>query len=166
MTVTTDKSTEYTQLYITKPMTPLNTTEWHGVVRIAYFTTNQSGTGDATSNVALVKLPPGRVRVLLPSSHAYVNWVTGSATLDLGWDAYVGLDGVTVVADPDGLVDGMDVDTVGIRQLSTGAPAAIIALGYAKVLESKDGDVIRTTSQDVAMVASDDLVGYIAYVMD
>jgi hypothetical protein len=72
----------------------------------AYFTHDQSAAGDATSSVAIVKLPAGRVRLLLGASMVYVNWTTASATIDIGWDAYTGFDGVAVVADPDGLVNG------------------------------------------------------------
>jgi hypothetical protein len=138
---------------------------WGGQVRFAHFTHDQSGAGDATSSVALVKLPAGRVRLLLPLSWAYVNWTTASAFLDLGWDAYIGLDGVEVAADPNGLVDGMDVDTVGIRQLSTGAVAAVVAAGYTKLFTSKGGVVIRATSEDTAIASGDDLVGSLAYVL-
>ena len=61
MAVTTEKSTEYTNATAT-PVVNNNTTEQHGRVRIAFFTHTQSGAGDATSSVALCKLPPGRVR--------------------------------------------------------------------------------------------------------
>jgi hypothetical protein len=167
MAVTTQLSTEYTQVYSTVPPTQLNTTELHGRVRVAYFTHVQSGAGDATSSVALCKLPPGRVRLLLGSSFMYVNWTTASATLDLGWDAYTAMDGTTTAADPNGLADGIDVDTVGLRSGEDLVTlAAIIATGGAHVFASKDGVVIRATSQDQALADGDDLVGYFLYVLD
>lgn len=175
MAVTTLYSTEYTQAYVTVPPSNLATDEMHGRLRIAFFTCNQVGAGDATSSFALCKLPAGRVRVMLGMSGAYVNWTTASATLDLGWDAYTGQDGIAVNADPDGLIDGLDVDAVGFRSFwgnATGAlntnftPAAIDATGATKVFSSQGGVVIRATSQDVAIVDSDDLVGWIVYVAD
>lgn len=166
MAITNEESTEYTNVFITEPKVMNPVSSWGGKLQIAFFTHDQSAAGDATSDVALVKLPPGRVRVLLGLSQAYVNWTTGSATLDLGWDAYTGLDGVAVAADPNGLVDGMDVDTVGVRTFSTGAVAAVTATGFTKVFTSKDGVVIRATSQDQALASGDDLVGWIAYVCD
>ena len=156
MAVTTEKSTEYTNATAT-PVVNNNTTEQHGRVRIAFFTHTQSGAGDATSSVALCKLPPGRVRVLASLSRAYVNWTTSSATLDLS--------GTAVVADPNGLIDGLAVDTVGFQTLE-GAVAANLLTGGTYVLESKDGVVIRATSQDTAIASGDDLVGYICYVLD
>lgn len=164
MAVTTQKSTEYTNATATPPVNNA-TTEEHGRVRIAFFTHTQSGAGDATSSAALCKLPPGRVRVLGSLSRAYVNWTTSSATLDLGWDAYTNLSDTAVAADPDGLIDGLSVDTVGFQTLE-GAIAANLLTGGTYVFESKGGVVIRATSQDTAIADGDDLVGYICYVVD
>lgn len=163
MAVTTQKSTEYAARVDSG--TTQYPTEYHGMPMVQYFTHDQTGAGDATSSVIIGVLPPGRVRLLLPSSWAYVNWTQASATLDLGWDAYTALsDGATVSADPDGLVDGMDVDTVGIRQFSTSAVAAVVATGYTKLFESRSGVILRATSQDVALASGSDLVGYFTYV--
>lgn len=174
MAVTTLYSTEYNQAYVTSPPDNLTTDVNHGKMRIAFFTCDQSGTGDATSSFALCKLPAGRVKLLLGLSGAYVNWTTASHTLDLGWDAYTDQDGVAVVADPDGIIDGLDVDAVGFRSFwgnATGAlntnftPAAVDVTGATKTFSSQGGVVIRATSQDVAMVAGDDLVGWLCYVI-
>ena len=161
MAVTTQKSTEHTNATAT-PVTLNPTTDYAGRVRIMYFTHAQSGAGDATSSVALGSLPAGKVKVLLSSSNAYVNWTTGSAKLDLGWDAYTDGDGNSVAADADGLVDGLNVDTAG--QFSFGADQA--ATGGTYTFNSKSGVTIRATSQDTAIADGDDLVGYILYVVD
>ena len=39
-------------------------------------------------------------------------------------------------------------------------------MGGAYVFESQDGVVIRATATDNAQVSGDDLVGYLAYVVD
>jgi hypothetical protein len=45
--------------------------------------------------------------------------------------------------------------------------AGLTALnGYTKVFESRDGVVIRATSQDTAIADGDDLVGHNFYVID
>ena len=163
MAVTTQKSTEYTNATAT-PVTLNEANVYHGRVRIAYFTHDQDGVGDAGSSVALCALPAGKVKVLLSSSNAYVNWTTSSATLDLGWDAYTNISGTAVAADPDGLVDGLDVDTVGYQTLE-GALAGIKATGGTHTFETQSGVVIRATSP-TAMVDGDDLVGYLLYVVD
>lgn len=163
--MTTQYSTQYTQLFVTVPATPLPSTDYHGVVRIAFFDHTQSGAGSAPSSAAIVKLPPGRVRLLLSMSKAWVDWTTASATLDLGWDAYTDLDGAAVAADPDGLVDGLNVDTAGYFTFE-GALTAVRAKGGTWDFQSKGGVVIRATSQDVALAASSLISGYLAYVQD
>ena len=161
MAVTTQKSTEYTNA-TANPVVQNAVHDYHGRVRIAYFTHDQDGAGDATSSVALCALPAGKVRVLLASSSAYVNWTTGSATLDLGWDAYTNTDGTAVSADPDGLVNGLDVDTAGYQTFGAGTAAT----GGTYLFESQGGVVLRATSQDQALASGDDLVGYMMYVVD
>jgi len=164
MAVTSQKSVEHTNA-TASPVVKLSTTEQHGSVRIAFFTHDQVGTGDTGSSVALCKLPAGRVRLLMSLSKAYVNWTTSSATLDLGWDAYTDNAGSTVAADPDGLVNALDVDTVGFQTFE-GAIAANLLTGGTYLFDSQDGVVIRATATDNAQVAGDDLVGYMAYVVD
>jgi len=164
MAVTTQNSTEHTNATATPP-TMAQPTEAAGRLRVMFFTHDQDGAGDATSSVALGRLPGGRVRILSSLSRAYVNWTTGSATLDLGWDAFTAIDGTTTAADPNGLIDGLNVDTVGYQTLE-GALAGVKATGGTHVFESKDGVVIRATSQDTAIASGDDLVGYIVYVVD
>jgi hypothetical protein len=164
MAVTTQNSTEYANTIAVPPVNN-NTTEDHGRMRIMFFTCLQDGAGDATSSVILGKLPPGRVRVLASLSRAYVNWTTSSAALDLGWDAYTAMDGSTTAADADGLINGLSVDTVGFQTME-GAIAANLLTGGTYVFESKSGITIRATSQDTAIATGDDLVGYLAYVLD
>jgi len=162
MAVTTQKSTEYTNATAT-PVTLNEANVYHGRVRIAFFTHDQDGVGDAGSSVALCSLPAGKVKVLLKSSNAYVNWTTTSATLDLGWDAYTNISGTAVAADPDGLADGVDVDAVGYRTFHE--LAAVKATGGTYTFETQSGVVIRATSP-TAMVSGDDLVGYLLYIVD
>ena len=168
MAVTTQNSTEYANTVATPPVMN-QPTEDHGRMRVKYFKHTQSGAGDAGSSVALCKLPGGKVRMILALSRVYVNWTTTSANLDLGWDAYTsgasGTEGDTIAADPDGLVDNLDVDTVGYFTFE-GSLAATKALGGTYVFESQDGVVIRATSQAAAMADGDVIAGYIVYVVD
>lgn len=162
MAVLLENSTEYDQAYVADTGN-LATHQLHGRVRVAFVTHTQVGTGDATSSVALFKLPAGRVRLLASQSKAYVNWTTASALLDLGWDAYTEADGTAVAADPNGLDDGLDVDTAGFQTF--GNVAAVLLTGGTKLFNSKTGVVIRATSQ-TATVIGDDFVGAFFYVVD
>ncbi|MCB1477158.1 MAG: hypothetical protein H6883_08120 [Rhodobiaceae bacterium] len=165
MAVTTQKTTEYGNA-TAAPAVNNSPAEMGGRLRIAYGVHDQSGAGDATSSVALFRLPAGRVRVLLGLSFFYVNWTTASATLDLGWDAYTKLDGSTEAADPDGLIDGLDVDTAGKYSGEDLVSALTQSAGGTQLFESKDGIVIRATSQDVALADGSDIAGYLVYVVD
>ena len=167
MAVTTQEGTEYTAIYTTKPAVLVPTSTWHGRLRGAYVSHTQSGAGEATSSVALWKVPPGSVRLILPMSYLYINWTTSSATFDLGWDAYEDLSGTTVVADPNGLIDGLDVDAADVQGFEElGALAGLAATGYTKLFQSKGGVVLRATSEDTAIADGDTLVGMLTYMQD
>lgn len=172
MAVLHEYSDAYTNSYVTVPPVMNMPTEDGGVLMLKYFKHAFSATADVTSDVALCKLPPGRVRLFLPLSWAYINWTTGSQTLDLGWDAYTDMDGATVTADPDGLIDGLDVDALGFRNFvgnATGAlntnftTAGVETLGGTYLFQSKSGVVIRATTQDQAGVSGDTIAGFFVY---
>ena len=164
MAVTTQYSTEYTNAYQSTPVVNNNTTEQAGRLRVAFFTHDQDGAGDANSTVTLVKLPAGRVRIIGGLSRFYCNWVTGSQTMDIGWDAFTAQDGTTTAADADGLVDGLDVETAGYFSMES-ALAAEKATGGTHLFESRDGVTI-VAKAIAALADGDDLVGYITYVID
>lgn len=168
MAVTNEYGVEYTQALITKPTSHLNTSTWGGRLRGAYVSHVQGASaGDATSDVTIWKVPPGTVRLILPMSFLYVNWTTPSATLDIGWGAYTDLNGTAVAADPNGLVDGLDVDTADVQafeELTT--LAGLAATGYTKVFSSRDGVDLKLTSSDVALAAASSVYGMLVYMQD
>ena len=59
-------------------------------------------------------------------------------------------------------MNGLSVDTVGYQNFG----ADQVATGGTYTFETQGGVVIRATSQDTAIAAGDDLVGYILYVVD
>jgi len=162
MAVTTQNSTEYANAIAT-PLVTANAVADKGKLRTLQFTHNQSGVGDAGSTVTLGKLPAGRVKLLGGLSRFYCNWTASSQTLDLGWAAYEDLDGTAVTADPDGLVDGLDVDTVGYFTME-GNTAAGKLLGGNYIFESKKGVIVAKAVG--ALADDDDLVGTITYIVD
>lgn len=159
MAVTTQKGTQVTN-FDAEPAVMEETSDVHGRLRIAYFDHTQSGAGDATSSVEVVRLPPGTVRLLGALSRVEHNWTTASATMDIGWDAYTDLDGDAVAADSDGIDDGIDVDTAGATAIGSALTAD------TKVFISRDGVSIRLTSQDTAIADTDTASGYLVYVLD
>ncbi len=160
--MTTFYSDEMTNILAVPPV-PLSPVQKHGKIRIAHVNYDQVANGSAGDIIQLCKLPAGRVRLLGKQSFLYVNLTGASQTVDIGWAAYTNLDATAVVADPDGLDDGLDVDAVGI--FSIGAVAAVLAEGSNKLFESEEGVIITLTAV-VAPAASDSIVGFIAYVSD
>jgi len=158
----TTYSNEMTDLRAT-PRVPQNPTELHGRVRIASVTYTQVANGSAGDIFQMCKLPAGRVKVLGGLSQLYINLTTASMKVEIGWAAYTNLAGTAVAADPNGLDATKDVDTAGV--FSVGTVAAVLALGQNKVFESQDG-VILTLTMTTDTVASDSVVGHIAYVLD
>ena len=104
MAVTTEYSTQYTESYVTIPAKVPETHEWMGRFRIGFFTFVQgSSAGDAGSLAYLIKLPAGKVRLILPLSRVHSSALGSSRTMDLGWIAYTDDDGDAVAVDPNGL---------------------------------------------------------------
>ena len=163
MAVENEYSTQYAEVYINN--TGKNEThETHGRLRIAHFVHEQSVAGDATSDIALAKLPAGKVRILPFLCRAYVNWTTALATLDVGWAAYTDLSGTAVAADPDGIADAIDVDAAGFVNFESAT--LHIATGGTVLFESEGGVDILATSTDTAIALGDDFAGYLVYVID
>lgn len=160
--MTTFYSTEMTNI-LAVPSVPLSPVDHHGKVRYAKVTYLQVAAGDAGDIIQLCKLPAGRVRLIGRLSSLYHNLTTGSNTIDIGWAAYTNLDDTAVVADPDGLDDGIDVETAGT--ILVGTVAAVLAVGGNKLFESQEGVVITLTSVGIP-AESDTIDGFIAYVCD
>lgn len=159
MAVITEKSDQLTNLDASPPVIE-NSHNLHGRLRIAYFS-HTFGDGDAGSSVELVRLPPGKIRLLSHLSYLEAASVAASQTVDVGWDAYTDLDGTAVAADTDGILNGGDIDTTANINL---ANVATLTAGM-KVFESQDGISIRATMVG-AVVAAETIEGAIVYVQD
>mgnify|MGYP006159723357 FL=1 len=162
MAVTTQNSTEYAATLAT-PLVKASAVSNTGKLRTLAFSFNQSGVGDAGSKIVLGKLPAGTVKIIGVLSSFYCNIVAGSATIDIGWQAYNDTSGTAVAADPDGMVDGLDVDAVGYQNME-GNTAATKLLGGNHTFSSKDGVVIEITSV-AALADDDDVDGVISYIV-
>tara|TARA_R110000751_G_scaffold208121_1_gene311858 strand:- start:456 stop:947 length:492 start_codon:yes stop_codon:yes gene_type:complete len=162
MAVTTQNSTEYAATIAT-PLVKATAVSNTGKIRTLAFSFNQDGVGDAGSIIVLGKLPAGTVKIIGGLSRFYCNIVASSATIDIGWQAYEDIAGTTVAADPDGMVDGLDVDTVGYQTME-GNTAATKLLGGNHTFTSNDGVIIQVTSV-AALADDDDVDGVISYIV-
>lgn len=136
--------------------------EWSGKLRIAHFTLTQTVAGDATSVQSLVKLPAGRVRILLDKSVIANSAFGTSRVLDIGYAAYTAKDGTETVADPDAFKNDLDV-------ASAAAAASLAQAAGADptvLFETRDGLVIQSTVSGGTIPANATLKGYIVYVKE
>lgn len=161
MAVTTQNSTQYAN-EIADPVVLGNPYDKHGKIRVAYFDFTQSGAGDANSLVNLVKLPGGRVRVLLSLSMIRNSDFGAGRTLDVGWTAYTGRDGSSVAADIDGLADGLDVNNTTEKAMGTGAGALVTVRDF----DSQEGVVIQAKVLGDTIPDAATLRGYIVYCVE
>lgn len=162
MAVTTEDSLEYAKTVAVPAKVP-ETHQLHGRLRIAFFDFTQgSAAGDAGSIARVVKLPAGKVRLILPMSRIAFSAMGTARTMDIGWLAYTDDDGAdAVAADPNGLDDGVDVATAGSVN-----PGGTIGTHETKLFESAAGVSLTLQINDGTIPAAATLKGYFVYVRD
>ncbi|MCU7888887.1 MAG: hypothetical protein KZQ66_13120 [Candidatus Thiodiazotropha sp. (ex Lucinoma aequizonata)] len=159
MAITKQHSKQYKDAYIDGDSKNY-TTDMAGRVRIIFFDFEQKGAGDQGSSFIICKLPAGRVRLLSRSSIIFGTTVT-SNTLTIGWDAYNNASNHEVAA---------SVDGVGFSK-SAGTAAMGYHLGNnkeggTKLFESQAGVSIRAISKIGAIADTNEIKGYLMYVVD
>ena len=124
-------------------------------VEIIPFKHVQATAGDANSLVDLVRLPPGKVRVL-KMTHSRLSYTAlgSGTTMDIGHTAYVDLDGSTVAAAVDALKDGLNVAADGSSDFSSANPPHIDS-------ESRDGVLIQAKALGEGIPANAVLEGFV-----
>lgn len=161
MAVTTEDSTQVGYTTATPEKHPA-THELHGRLRIAFFAFTQgAGAGDATSTASLVKLPAGKVRLMLRLSYVGFSALGSSRTMDLGWQAFTDDDGDSVAADPNGLDDGVDVSSAG-----SVIPGGTVGTHETYLFESQGGVTIDAQINDGTIPIAATLMGHFVYVVD
>lgn len=160
MAVTTEKSTQLTSIEATPP-TMLDTRDNHGRLRYARFTFTQgAAAGDIASYQRLVKLPAGKVRVILELSKIRTSAFGAARTLDFGWEAYT-KNGAAVAKSDAGLDAAQDVSAaIGY------APVGTILLDETKEFDSDTGVVLCTKVAGGTIPAAATISGHVAYVVD
>ena len=144
MVVTVQNSLQIDNLAASPPVIE-NTHNLHGVLRIAFFSHTQVGAGDTVSTVKIVKLPPGKIRVLGSLSRIEHNWSISTVDMDVGWKAYVDLDGDAVAADDDDGHCRLHPSHAFAGRLYAEAKTivAVEFLGVDWADQSSQGDVVR-----------------------
>lgn len=132
-----------------------------GKARFARFDFTQVGAGAANSTVDLVKLPSGRLRVLVNLSHIDISALGAGRTVDIGHTGWTKMDGSTQSAVVDAFVDGLDVEDATVTR-----PGDAAWLLSGLEIESKAGVIIQAKCLGDTLPDAATMAGWIAYVKD
>jgi len=161
MAVTTESSSQIGKQDGTPP-TMLDTRDLHGRVRFARFDFTQgAAAGDAASIQRLIKIPAGKVRVLLALSRIANSDFGAARTLDLGWEAYTKNNGVAVAVNFAGLDAAQAVTPAGAY-----APTGTVGGDETFEFDSDKGVNICSRVAGGTIPAAATIKGYLAYVVD
>lgn len=165
MSTTFDQNTtQYAALYVSRPGTAQEA--YGGKLRYFPFDITLAA-GTAPVTVGLVKLPPHSTLLMLLSSFWFAG-ATATETIDIGWDAYKDVDGTAVVADDDGLIDGVlmttDATWAGGALITAAAIAQSLPIVNRKVFSNRDEVAIYASLKVANPGANDTLNGYFAVV--
>jgi hypothetical protein len=135
---------------------------WNGKMRFYEFDYTQSGIATIADTMAAIKLPAGKVRLVLPLCRIAFSAGGASSTMDVGWEAYTDSDGTTAVAaDPNGLDDGIDTSGAGSSVLG-----GTVGGAETYLFDSLDGVTITLQINDTAFPDAGTLKGYFVAVME
>ncbi len=155
------KSVQYTQ-YTAVPQQMVKPTDWGSTKKYSYgkLTFTAAGfTAAAAGDIFLVRMPPGRLRILKRESFVVCPAGTLNADLDLGWGAYVGLDGVAVAASGAGFADSLDAGAA----INVAWDAAGVLDGV--LFESQSGFDIVCSFDTANSPAAGDLIVSVTYLV-
>ena len=162
MAVTNEKSVQYA-MEIAVPLVKASPNEKSGKQRVAYFNFTQgAAAGDANSLMNLVKLPSGRVKVLLTQCKIRNSDFGAGRTLDIGWTAHVDRAGAAVALDIDGLADGLDMNNTTEVEMGSGAGALVTIRDF----DSLSGVLIQAKVLGDTIPVGATLEGYITYTIE
>jgi hypothetical protein len=158
-------STQYANGYITVPR----------VANVNYGTGYQHfpwdytypGAGNIGDVLYLATLPPYATVVMLASAFWFAG-ATATETIDIGWLAYTDGDGTAVVADADGLIDGVlmttDATWRGGALITAAAIAQSLPIVNVKTFNNRTPVVLTATFLVAAPGAADTINGYFSVI--
>ncbi len=153
------KSTQYTN-FSAKPRVMNDARDWGSKVRVSYAKLTFTAAGFTTAaagDIQLLRMPPGKVRILSDLSRLVCPIATALSDLDVGIGSYKDNAGAVVALNGIALADSLDVGGAAIDQalpLPTG--------GFLEV-ESQEGFDIVASFDTANSPAAGDLVIAIAY---
>jgi hypothetical protein len=151
----TTYSSEYQNLYITKPA--VKTQRQNAWMRVLPFTYTQVLAGTAADIVYLQQLPPFS-QLLLPACVFYFAGFTAGMTLSVGYSAYTDKDGVLQAASATGLFNAADVSN-GVGMLTAGMQTAATPDDQNPVVGAVMKDFANMTPVDIFATFNDQVPG-------
>lgn len=160
-------SDQYSDAYVEVPSSKINSPDFNGIPRIAYFSYPLPSVAPSNSDVIkLCKLPKG-ARVLnavldLPD-------LGDTTVLDLGWAASAELDSsgsAVEAADDDGLLASIDGDVAkDAFSMLTAMEAGGTLPGHLKKFSAEVDVQIKVTDAWTSTTTTDSIKGYILYAL-
>lgn len=155
------KSAQYTN-YTASPKTYVPSSTWGSKLRASHAKLTFTAAGSTTAalgDIALIRMPPGAVRILSDLCRVICPAGTATSDLDIGYSAYTGADGVAVALDGDALSASVDV--------GGGAIDAAFTLPTNGILEinSLDGFDIVCSFDTADSPASGDMLVTVVYMV-
>ncbi len=125
----------------------------------AFLTFTAAGfTSAAAGDIALLRLPPGNIRIRLDLSYLICPAATATSDLDIGLAAYTKADGTTQALQGSLLADSLDVGGGALSQILPGNPAA-----GSIIVNSQSGVVVVCSFDTANSPASGSLILKLIY---
>lgn len=158
--MTTYNSTEYGN-GVAHPRVMNDANQYGGKKRFWGFDYTQVLISVAEDLVNLIELPAGKVRLVLPECRIAFSAGGASRTMNVGWAAHTLSDGTAVVADENGLDDGVDISSAGSVLLG-----GTVGGAETYLFDTRDGVIITATLADDTFPAAGTLNGYFTGVIE
>lgn len=155
------KSAQYT-LFSNVPQSQVPSSDWNSKLRVSFAKLTFTAAGFTTAaagDIALIRMPAGRVRIYSDLSRVICPAGTATSDLDIGISAYVNAAGTTVALAGNALADSLDVGGGALDQAFT-----LPANGFLEV-ESRDGFDIVCSFDTANSPASGDMYVYVFHQM-
>lgn len=147
---------------IAKPLAPVQASDWGAKLRASFakLTFTAAGfTSAANGDIQLIRMPPGKTRILVDLCRIVCPAGTTNADLDIGVGAYTKIDGSAGAAVNNALADSLDVGGGALDQT-----LPLPANGIYEV-ESQTGYDIVCSFDTANSPASGDLLIEVAYMI-
>ena len=155
------KSAQFTD-YSASPKVMAKPGDWGSKLRASYCKLTFTAAGFTTASagdIGLIRMPAGKVRLLVDLCRIICPIGTATSDLDIGWAAHTNQAGAAVAANEDGLAASLDVGAAAIDQ------SLPLPTGGHQEFDSRDGFDIVCSFDTANSPAAGDLELSLVYMM-